>query len=116
MFDSMIDGINNLIDWLTGIPAWLFSMLKNFLASLFDMLVDLFCFLLDALLQGVSALLALIPVPATTFNANQYLAGAPADFINMMIAIRMPEAFAIIVVALGIRFLLGLIPLIRVGG
>jgi len=33
-----------------------------------------------------------------------------------MVAIRVPEALGIIVVALGIRFLLGLIPVIRVGG
>ena len=114
--DAIVDGINNLIDWFAGIPEWIFSLLKNFLASLFDMLADLFCFLLDGLLQGVAGLIALVPVPATTFNANQYLAGAPAEFISMMVAIRVPEALGIIVVALGIRFLLGLIPVIRVGG
>lgn len=116
MFDEFLTGLNNLIDWLSELPNWLFTLFKNFLASLFDMLVDLFCLILDQLLKAISGLINSIPIPATTFNANQYLAGAPADFINMMIAIRMPEAFAIIVVALGIRFLLGLIPLIRVGG
>lgn len=113
--DSIVNGINNLINWFAGIPAWFLNLLKNFLASLFDMLADLFAYLLDMLLQGVTALINLIPVPASTFNANSYLAGAPAEFLSMLVAIRIPEAFAIIVTALGIRFLLGLIPLIRVG-
>lgn len=114
--DNITNGINNLLSWFGNLPAWIFSLFKNFLASQFDMLADLFCYLLDMLLQGVVALLALIPVSATTFNADNYMAGAPAEFIGMLIAIRVPEAFGIIIVALGIRFLLGLIPLIRVGG
>lgn len=114
--DSIVQGINNLITWLGNIPAWLFQLLKDLLSSLFDMIIDVFCFILDALFQGVIALLALIPLPAASFNANQYLAGAPAEFLNMMVSIRLPEAFAIIVTALGIRFLLGLIPVVRVGG
>ncbi len=113
--DSIVNGINNLIAWFSAIPDWFLSVLKAFLTSLFDMVVDVFCFILDALFQGVIAILALIPIPAS-FNASQYLAGAPAEFIGMLVAIRIPEAFGIIVVALTIRFLLGLIPLIRVGG
>lgn len=114
--DSVVNGINNLLSWLGGIPAWIFQLLKNLLSSLFDMLADLFAYLLDMLLQGVSGLIALVPMPTVSFNANSYMSGAPAEFIAFAVAIRLPEAFAIIVAALGIRFLLGLIPLIRVGG
>lgn len=113
--DSVVNGLNNLIDWFSGLPAWIFQLFKDLLSSAFDMLADLFSYLLDQLMQGVTSLLALIPVPSTTFNANQYLAGAPAEFLSMLVAIRIPEALAIIVAALSIRFLLGLIPFIRVG-
>lgn len=112
--DHVMEGINNLLGWFGAIPAWIMQLFKDALSSLFDMLVDLVAFVLDKLLLGVVDLLALIPVSAT-FNANQYLSGAPAEFIGMMIAIRVPEAFAIIVTALGIRFLLGLVPVVQVG-
>lgn len=114
--DSIVNGINNLIDWLSGLPAWIFQLFKDFLSSLFYMLIDAFCFMLDHLLLGIKALLDLIPIPAGLSNANQYLVGAPAEFISMMVAVRVPEALAIVVAALGIRFLLGLIPVVRVGG
>lgn len=113
--DSIVNALNNFIDWIAGIPAWIFSLLKNLLSALFDMLADLVAFVLDKLLQGVVSLVGLIPMPAVSFNANSYMAGAPAEFIAFAVAIRLPEAFAIIVAALGIRFLLGLIPLVRVG-
>ncbi|MBY0576413.1 MAG: DUF2523 domain-containing protein [Gallionellaceae bacterium] len=114
--ESITTAINNLIDWISGLPAWIFSLFKDGLAALFDMLYDLLCYSLDMLWQAVTALIALVPVPSVTFNANNYLAGAPIEFISMLVAIRIPEAFAIIVAALGIRFLLGLIPVVRVGG
>ena len=114
--DSIVQGINNLIDWLGGIPQWFLDLFKTAFLTLWDMLYDLVCFVVDELFKGIVALLAMIPIPTGLFNANQYLAGAPADFLNMLVAIRIPEAFAIIVAALVIRFLLGLIPVIRVGG
>lgn len=113
--DSIVNGINNLIDFFTSIPAWIFSLFKNLLLSLFDMLADLSAFIFDMLLTAVVEILALIPIPVTSFNADQYMVGLPAQVMGMFVAIRLPEAFGIIVIALGIRFLLGLIPLIRVG-
>ena len=114
--NTIIVVLNTVLSWIGSIPDWFFTLVKDLVATLFDMLGDLFAFVLDQLFQGIIAIIALIPVPTTTFNANQYLAGAPSEFIGMLIAIRIPEAFGIIVVALGIRFLLGLIPVIRVGG
>lgn len=114
--DAIVTAINNLIDWFSALPEWFFQLLKNLLLSLFDMLFDLVCYVFDELFKAIVLLVQLIPMPDVSFNANQYLAGAPIEFLSMMVAIRMPEAFAIIVTALGIRFALGLIPLIRVGG
>lgn len=112
--DSVITAINNFLAWLGGFPAWILQLVHDFLASTFDMLGDLVAFVLDKLFQGVISLLGLIPV-STSFNANQYMAGAPAEFLGMLVAIRVPEALAILVLALGIRFLLQLIPFIRLG-
>ncbi len=114
--NTIIVVLNNILAWFGSIPEWFFTLCKDFVATLFDMLGDLVAFVLDQLFQGIIAIIALIPIPSTTFNSNQYLAGSPSEFIGMLIAIRIPEAFAIIVVALGIRFLLGLIPVVRVGG
>lgn len=114
--DSIITGINNLLSWLGSIPSWFYGLFKDFLSSLFDMLGDVAAYILDNILHGVAALIGLIPVSTTTFNATTLLSGAPAEFIGMLIAIRVPEALGIVVAALGIRFLLGLIPFIRVGG
>lgn len=113
--DSIVNGINNLLAWLGNLPQWFLDVLKALLQATADMLVDLFCIILDGLYQGVIALLALIPV-SQSLNSTSLLAGAPAEFIGMLVAIRVPEGLAIIVIALTIRFLLGLIPFIRVGG
>lgn len=113
--DSVITALNNILAWFGGLPAWIMQLFKDLLSSAYDMLGDVAAFILDKIMLGVISLLDLIPV-STSFNANQYMAGAPAEFIGMLIAIRVPEALAILAIALGIRFLLGLIPFIRVGG
>jgi len=114
--DSIVQAFNNLLEWLSAIPQWFYDLFKNAFLTLFDLLYDLVCYILDMLLKAILALIQELPIPEGIFNANQYLAGAPADFLNMLVAIRIPEAFAIIVSALIIRFLCGLIPIIRVGG
>lgn len=113
---SILDAINAVINFIGSIPAWLLSLAKNFLLALGDMLLDLTAKILDVSLSALVALVNSIPVDANLFNANNYMSGATAEFLGMLVAIRVPEALAIIIVALGIRFLLGLIPFIRVGG
>lgn len=107
--------INWIGSFLVGVLQWLFDLVKTVFLVFWDLLVDLICFVLDALLGFAVSLIQALPVDLQGFNPNSYLQGAPAEFLGMLVAIRVPEAIGIIVVALGIRFALQLIPFIRLG-
>ncbi len=111
----MQDFLNWIGSFLAGALQWLLDLVKTAFLVLWDLLVDLVCFVLDALLGVAVALVQAIPVDLQGFNPNTYLQGAPAEFLGMLVAIRVPEAIGIIVVALGVRFVLQLIPLVRLG-
>ena len=109
------DALNWIADFLGGILSWSFTLIKTIFLVLWDMLVDLICYVLDALLGVAVTLINAIPFTPSNYDFNSYLAGAPAEFLGMLVALHVPEAIGLIVVALGIRFALQLIPFIRLG-
>jgi len=113
--DAIIQAINNVITFISEIPAWFLDLFKNMVTALFEMLGDVGAFIIDKLLLGVLNIINSFTFDSTIYNATSYLNGAPAEFLGMLVAIRIPEALAIIVAALLIRFALGLIPFVRVG-
>jgi hypothetical protein len=111
----MLDLLRKILDLITGFPNWIFSIFKAIIGSLYLILVDVFCAVLDGLMGAVVALVATIPVPQNLFNANDYMSGLPGQMLGMFGAIQLPVCFAMLLSALTIRFIMGLVPFIRLG-
>lgn len=102
-----------MANWLGNLLPWFMSLIRAMFQPVWDLAVDLVCFVFEKVLAAVVLMVSAIPVPA--WDLNSYMAGAPTEVLGMMTAIRIPEALGIIVVALGIRFALQLIPFVRLG-
>lgn len=103
-----------IAEFLDSIVQWIFDLVKTAFLVLWDMLIDLFCFIVEMVLDAVVLLLEQIPVP-TTWSLQNLFDVLPASVLSMLVAIGFAQALGIVLVALGIRFLLQLIPFIRLG-
>lgn len=112
---ALIDRVKALWDVITGFFPWLYNVIKAIFQALWVMLGDFFLWIFESILDLVKTIIQSIPVNASTFDASSYLSGAGADLMNMLGAIRVPEAIGLIITALGIRLLLQLIPFTRLG-
>lgn len=105
-----------IADWLKIFPDWLSVLLFAVLTAAGRMLKDLFFWILDNVLEFVVAILESLEFDFSLFNPAQYIGGMPADVVNVIGLIRVPEAIAIILAAIGIKVILQLIPFTRLGG
>jgi len=110
----MEDFINWISQFLADALQWFFDLIKTVFLVLWDMLVDLFCFIVEMVFTALNALLALVPVPSN-WSPQTYVNSLPVEVLQMMSAVGLTQAVGIIVVAIGIRFLLQLIPFVRLG-
>lgn len=99
--------------FLTNFQNFVLNLFKAVFEALWDMGYDFLCFIFEQLFATVVAIVGAIPAPSVNFQS--YLAGGPAETLNMMATIRIPEAVGIVITSLGIRFLLQLIPFVRLG-
>ena len=106
--------INWIAQFLNDALQWFFDLIKIIFLVLWDVLVDLFCYLIEMLFTALNALLALVPVPSN-WTPQNYVDSLPVEVLQMMSAVGLTQAVGIIVVAIGIRFLLQLIPFVRLG-
>ena len=111
----MIASIQNIFNYIVGFPAWLLSLIQALFASIPAILEDVFISIVDGFMGGVVSLVASIPVPANTFVADNYLGSIPPDIIGMFLALQLPLCFSMLFTALTIRFVIGLIPFVRIG-
>ena len=91
-----------------------FRPCQNCFSRPLDMLLDLFSFIVKMVLDAVVLLLAQIPIPVS-WSLQSLFDVLPASVLSMLSAIGFTQALGIVLVALGIRFLLQLIPFIRLG-
>lgn len=110
----MDDALQWIADFLGSIVQWFFGLVKTVLLVLWDMLVDLFCYLVEMVLDAVVLLLSQIPAPAN-WSLQSLFDVLPPSVLSMLSAIGVTQSLGIVLVALGIRFLLQLIPLVRLG-
>ena len=110
----MEDALQWISEFLDSIVQWFFDLVKTFFLVLWDMLLDLFSFIVEMVLDAVVLLLAQIPIPVS-WSLQSLFDVLPASVLSMLSAIGFTQALGIVLVALGIRFLLQLIPFIRLG-
>lgn len=114
-----------VLSWLSGIGAWflatinsllnwIYSLLKSFVFTLVDAFHDLFCWLFDQILSLLVSILHSIDITQLPVISD-YVSALPPSLLSVMGLLGAGQAMSIIVVAIGIRLLLQLIPFVRLG-
>lgn len=104
-----------MLDWL--IDRWndFLNLVLSFLLSIWDMVNDLICFVLESIFDVCFTIVSSIGGVFSSFGLLQYLSMLPPEMINVMSLVGANEASSIIVSAVIVRFILQLIPFVRLG-
>ena len=101
-----------LLKKFVGLAEWILLLVKQLFLDAWNVITDLWCWVFDGLMSiAVSALQAI----AAPFDPQTYYSMIPADAANMLGYIGVPQALAMIVASLVIRFALQTIPFVRWG-
>jgi len=104
MLDWLANRWNDFIDFMWQLVLSVFDMLKDFFIWVMEQLMDLVILALDGLDALVSGL-----------GIASYFSIIPPETAYMLSQIGISQALGIIVTALTIRFILQLIPFVRLG-
>lgn len=102
----------SLLAKIAGFAKWFLSVFKQIFTDMWNLVTDMFCWVLDSLLSLAASIVSAITVP---FDPGTYYSMIPPDMANTLGVIGIPQALSMIVAALIIRFLLQLIPFVRLG-
>lgn len=107
--------LSAIFGFISKNPAFWISVIFVVFLSAFDFGQDLACWIFEEILTLITYILGALPINAGMFNPQQYVSSLPAEVVNVIVLIKMPQALGIIVAALVIRFALQLIPFVRLG-
>lgn len=103
------------MDWLAERWNDLIDYLYSLLLSLFDALKDVAFWLVESLLNLCLVILSSLDSIFNALTITDYMSMFPDDVVNMLALLGINQITMIIVTALGVRFVLQLIPLVRLG-
>lgn len=101
-----------LLAKIVAFAEWLLLVFKRIFADVWNIATDLVIWVFDSGMGLAVGALSAIQIP---FNPSTYYAMIPPEASNMLGALGITQAITIIVAALVIRFLLQLIPFVRLG-
>ncbi len=104
-----------MLNWFAELWNDLVQIFMSILLSIYDILIDTVCSVLDAILSFCVGVVSGLGGVFNSFGVLQYLNMLPQDMLNVMSLVGANEASAIIVSAVAIRFILQLIPFVRLG-
>ena len=104
-----------LLGYLTQFQNWLLGILQSLFVGVWDLLTDLLIFLIDRLLELVVYGINGMGWDFSSFSPLTYWNQLPADLISTLNLLGVPIALGMIVAALSVRFVLQLIPFVRLG-
>lgn len=104
-----------LLGWLNTFLAWVLTQIEAIFGGVWDLLSDFFIFVLDKLFDLVLYIIGGMSWDFGGFSPVTYWNQLPADLINTLNLIGVPIALGMIVTALGIRFVIQMIPFVRWG-
>lgn len=102
----------SLLSKISGLAKWFLSVFKQIFVDIWNVVTDMFCWVLDSALSLAASIVSAINVP---FSPGTYYSMIPPEMANVLGLIGIPQAIGMIVAALVIRFLLQLIPFVRLG-
>lgn len=103
---------------LAAIGEWINTLVDYFyrlVLTFFDFFKDFFWWILDNLFGVVVAIINGIDFGLDAINPINYISSIPPETMHYMSLCGFNECISIIVIALGIRFLLQIIPFVRLG-
>lgn len=103
------------MQWIKDILITLFNIIGSLLYSFLDFVYDAFCFVLENVFSIVSFLLSPIFAIFNNLSLAEYINMLPSEAVNILSIVGFAEATAMIAAALLVRFLLQLIPFVRLG-
>lgn len=90
------------------------KLMDAFTLTFFDLLKDFFFWIMEAVIVAAIEFFNQI-TDGTSWDLSQYITALPSEVTQVMGALGFGNALAIVGSALLIRFLMGLVPLIRLG-
>lgn len=111
----MIGKLGAILSFIASLPAWILGLATAAFLSLFDLGKDLLCWCFDQLLSLVVYIINSIPVGNLSLDMSSYWAVIPDNIINILAYMYVPQAMTMVLTSLGIRFVLQLIPFVRLG-
>ena len=103
-----------ILQKITAVASWLLAVVGNMFKALWLVVTDLFCWGFEAALSVVTAALASLDLSGLTGHMQAF-GEIPADVVNILSLLGVGQAIGIVVSALVIRFVLQLIPFVRLG-
>lgn len=108
--------MQGIINFFYGIVYWFFALVMAVINTIVAMLQDLLCWCFDQLLAVVVYILHLLNFTFLTDGTFQAALNAlPATIWNIFFLLGLPYCMGLIIVSIGIRLLLQLIPFTRLG-
>lgn len=105
-----------VISFVATIYSTIAEVLLAMLQTLIYMLIDLITFILSMQQSLVKTFVGLLPDPQIDFTViSGFIDAFPPDLLVILYRTGVPVAISIILGALVVRFLMGLVPFIRLG-
>ena len=104
-----------MLDWFSERWNDFLNLWLSFTYTLYDMTIDLVSFLFDSVFTFCVAIVSTLSGAFSSFGVLQYLSVLPDDMLNVMALVGVNEVSVIIVSAVTARFILQLIPFVRLG-
>ncbi|NOI06982.1 DUF2523 family protein [Vibrio anguillarum] len=104
-----------MLDWFAERWNDFIQVCMSFLLTLWDILVDISCYVFDAVFTVCLSIVSGLGGAFSSFGILQYLNMLPPSMLNVMALVGVNEVSSIIVSAVVVRFILQLIPFVRLG-
>jgi len=100
-------------EWFDYLIDSIFNIVAHVMLDIREIFWDFFFFILEKILDFSGWLSNYVLSTLPDFDASSYWASVPADVIALLNFMKFGECMAIIIGAIGVRFILNLIPFIR---
>lgn len=110
----MVAGFTLLLAKIASLLSWFGSLFVAIFVSLWDIFRDAFAWLFDEVLGVAITAVKAVDVSGISGNLGGF-GSIPANMMEVMAAVGLGQALALISAALAVRFALQLIPFVRLG-
>lgn len=111
---AIVNAFTTFFAKIGKVVEWFGNLFKAVFVALWDLLKDGVCWVMESLLKIATGVLQSLDVTSISSQVGVW-GSIPANVLEVCAALGLGTAFGIITAAIGIRFLLQLIPFVRLG-